>query len=110
MLDQISNNSKIDVSKSIEVIKQPKEKIQKNEVKELSAEDVKKFINDLNKSPLSSNNLKFGFNKENSISVIQIFDKDSDKLIRQFPTKEFFKRIEYFKNEILPGLIMDEKF
>jgi len=86
--------------------------IEKNQedIKKLSKDEIKttkQIINILNES--SNSQLKFGFNDEVGMSTIQVYDRDSDKLIREFPSKEFFNRLMFFRDNILPGLIMDEK-
>lgn len=46
--------------------------------------DIGKMIN-----KLPGNKLEFGFNDENGMATISVFEIDSHKLIRKFPSKEF---------------------
>ena len=118
MLDILSNTQKIDSTpltkqpqtKQEETVKEtPIEKIQE-ESKNLSKDEIKttkQIISLLNDS--SNSQLKFGFNDEAGMSTVQVYERDSEKLIREFPSKEFFSRLMFFRDNILPGLIMDEK-
>ena len=77
-----------------EKIEQPIEEIQK----ELTSEELditKSVVKLLNELP--GNELEFGFNDEARMSTISVFERDSHRLIREFPSKEFFSRLSYFK-------------
>lgn len=92
-------------TKPIEPIKE----LQK-EATELSKDELKltmDIIKVLNELP--GNKLEFGFNEEARMATISVFERDNHKLIREFPSREFFNRLAYFRDNILPGLIMDEK-
>ena len=67
---------------------------------------VKESIDFLNDIP--GNKLKFGFNYEFNEPLVIIYDKN-ENVLREFPSEEFFKRLEYFRDYILPGLFMDKK-
>lgn len=69
-----------------------------------SVKDMVKVLNSLPDSELA-----FDFNEEGKMSVVKVFEKETERLIRQFPSEEFFHRLTYFRDNILPGLIMDEK-
>ena len=113
MIESVNkNNSNIintKVSIKIEEFTLSKKSITKNKEEKISDNEIKKTLDDLNNILLLKNDLRFGYNIENNIPLIEIFNIKTDKLIRQFPTEDFFKRIKYFKEEILPGLIMDEQ-
>lgn len=68
---------------------------------------IKKSIDFLNSLHLT--NIKFDFDNEMNVSLVKIIDEESNRVIRQFPTKEFLKRLKFFKEEILPGLLLDKK-
>jgi len=108
MIDKISEVMTKPVEQNtqpkIEKVEQPIEEIQK----ELTSEELditKSVVKLLNELP--GNQLEFGFNDEAQMSTISVFERDSHRLIREFPSKEFFSRLAYFKDSILPGLLMD---
>jgi len=104
-------NNKIEIQeieKKVNDISNKKEEVKFE--KKYSKKEISKFLNDLNSNSMISDKLKFKFNEKYKTIVIEVIDIEKDKVIRQFPTKEFFKRLEFFKNVILPGLIVDEKF
>jgi flagellar protein FlaG len=118
MLDVISTSQKsldiepISVEKTKEVTEKETHKSNRelNEPKPFTKEDlqsVKKLINILNIIPESE--LKFGFHEEGRMGIVKVMNKDNNKLIRQFPSEEFFDRLIYFRDNILPGLLLDEK-
>jgi len=69
---------------------------------------TKKIVDSLNEIP--GNELKFDFNEDAGMITVKVYEKDSDQLIREFPSQEFFNQLLFFQNTILPGLIIDEKF
>lgn len=92
-------------TKSIEHIKEIQKEaigLSKDELNLLI--DIVKVLNEL-----PGNELEFGFNEEANMGTISIFERENHILIREFPTREFFIRLSYFRDTILPGLIMDEK-
>lgn len=110
MLNAINNNlsSNFDtVEKSQKVSESQKIEPQEKQ-KEMSKDDtisMKKIIDMFNEMP--GNKLKFGFNDEFGMGTVNVYERDSDRLIREFPSKEFFSRMEFFRDNILPGLLMD---
>jgi uncharacterized FlaG/YvyC family protein len=98
MLDSITNNTK---NNFIETTK-----ITKNFDQENKNNIVKESINFLNDIP--GNKLKFGFNYEFNEPLVIVYD-ENENVLREFPSEEFFKRLEYFRDYILPGLFMDKK-
>lgn len=108
MLDKITEGL-VSLSKHIE----PPQRIEKEEpIKEIQRElttdelDITKTVIKL-LNELPGNKLEFGFNDEFGMSTVSVFERDNKRLIREFPSKEFFNRLSYFRDSILPGLIMD---
>jgi len=114
MIDSISNAQRTSQIQSETQVKptenQVKEHQEKVELKELSKEETK-TLKDVVKvlNSLPGNQLEFGFNDEMSMATISVYERDNHKLIREFPSKEFFSRLSYFKDNILPGLLIDNK-
>lgn len=111
MLDVI-----LDTKKSFDINIQPKEVESVKTNKELNTpkpfthEDLKTtktMVEILNTIPDSE--LKFGFSEEGKMGIVKVFEKETERLIRQFPSEEFFNRLTYFRDNILPGLLMVEK-
>lgn len=107
MMDNINNviNNNIDVqnfdkSQNLVNNKEP-EKVSKND--NLSKENIemmKAVIKSLNDFP--SSELRFSFNDEAKIPVVEVYETKSYKLLRQFPSKDFFNRLIFFRDNILP--------
>jgi len=53
--------------------------------------------------------MRFSMNNDFNISVVGVYDKDTNALLHEFPTKDFFKQLTYFTDNILPGLAIDIK-
>lgn len=108
-----NNSLKIETVSKIQPIQKeelkPIEKQQeetKKPISEPEKDTMKQIVKLLNNLP-STNSLEFSFNDEARMSVVEVHERDSKKLIRQFPTEDFFNRLAYFKDNILPGLLMD---
>ena len=76
---------------------------------DLNSEDSEYIVNELNKMTLLNDKLRFSFNEEHHTQIIKVFDRENDILLREFPSKEFFKNLSYFKEHILKGLLFNEK-
>ena len=115
-MNNITENSSIKLDTVTKVqptqkVEKPIEKIQEESKKvftDVEKDTMKQIVKLMNKLP-SANDLEFSFNEEARMSVVEIHERDSKRLIRQFPTEEFFSRLSYFKDNILPGLLMDQK-
>jgi len=87
-------------------------KVQQEEKKEilepkeiqLQKADLSKMMDILNKSPFSDT-LKFGFNNDIEMLYVQIRDRKSDNLIRQYPTEQFIRNIMYSNEQL--GMLFD---
>lgn len=69
-------------------------------------DDLKNVIKALNNTPLLNDKLNFGFSDEAEMLMVQIKDRQTDKLIRQFPTEDFINRLLYYRDNI--GVLFDE--
>jgi len=111
MIDKIGAvNQPIDIEKIKPTNNQIEQHQQEVELKELTKEETKTLkdvVSILNSLP--GNELEFGFNDEMQMATISVYERDKHRLIREFPSKEFFSRLSYFKENILPGLLMDTK-
>lgn len=111
MYGLVENNSQ---QKELPKIEKSSVELKKNEIKE-QKNIQKELENEIQtkKTTLQIGNnqysLKFKFNDEYKMSVVQIFKKDTTELLREFPSEEFFNRMKFFKEEILPGLLLNEK-
>jgi len=84
----------------------------KDLIKKKSTEDIKKELEhlteQLNKemSPLNTD-LEFKYNKKIDNFSVLVIDKKTDKVIREFPTKEALKLMEKMRE--LVGMLFDKK-
>lgn len=73
---------------------------------ELSQEKIKKAIETINKQ-LSHTECQYGFHEKTNRVTIKIVDKDTDKVIKEFPPEETLEMIA--KAWELAGILVDEK-
>jgi uncharacterized FlaG/YvyC family protein len=111
----LENITKLTGIKSHILLSQPNHISTKIENKQMDkslelSNDDKKILKDIVKglNSLPDNQLEFGFNDEHNIPTISVFERKSHRLIREFPSKEFFDRLTYFRDNILPGLLFDK--
>lgn len=73
---------------------------------EMSQEKIKKAIDTINKQ-LSHTECQYGFHEKTNRVMIKIVDKDTDKVIKEFPPEETLEMIA--KAWELAGILVDEK-
>lgn len=73
---------------------------------EFSQEKIKKAIDTINKQ-LSHTECQYGFHEKTNRVTIKIVDKDTDKVIKEFPPEETLEMIA--KAWELAGILVDEK-
>ena len=71
-----------------------------------SKKDLVGLLQELNSSTIYMDKLSFGFSSDINQLLVQIRDKDSNDIIRQYPTEDFIKRFLYHKKAI--GALLDE--
>jgi flagellar protein FlaG len=83
------------------------EEIKKHQ-NELTKQELEKLTRQLNKemSPLNAN-IKFSFNEKVDELVVNVVDKNTDKVIRKIPSEEALKIMEKMKE--LVGALFDNK-
>ena len=74
---------------------------------QVSKSDLKNVLNALNSMPIFRDSLSFGFSEEIGQLMVQIKDKKSDEIIRQYPDEDFINRILYYRDNI--GLLFDKE-
>lgn len=92
----------IEVTKIQPIFKNPSEQ---GEGSPLRTKEKNKLIENLNK--ITANEVKFSMN--DNLVVMKIFKEDSEFLIYEFPSEEFFRGLDFFKDYILKGFIFDKK-
>ena len=98
--------SKIISTVTIDPIKALETKIDKEDKEpKTSKSDLIKLLDNMNKNPILNNSLMFGFSDEESILLVQIRDKKTDDLIRQYPSEQFLTRLRYYREHI--GILLD---
>lgn len=103
--DNVSKATKVN---GIEETEKPKDIVESDDTLEEAFNTVSEFINVYNR------NVSFSKDEESDATVIQIFDSDTQELIRQFPSEELVdlanKISELNKDLNLPsGVFFDEK-
>lgn len=73
---------------------------------ELSQEKIRKAIETINKQ-LSHTECQYGFHEKTNRVMIKIVDKETDKVIKEFPPEETLEMIA--KAWELAGILVDEK-
>lgn len=73
---------------------------------EMSQEKIKKAIETINKQ-LSHTECQYGFHEKTNRVTIKIVDKETDKVIKEFPPEETLEMIA--KAWELAGILVDEK-
>ena len=88
MSNQISDNSNVD------------------EQAEISKEKIKKAVETINKQ-LSNTECQYGFHEKTNRVTLKIVDKETDKVIKEFPPEKTLEMIA--KAWELAGILVDEK-
>jgi len=70
--------------------------------------DIEKSINEVNEL-LKEKNLKVELNRDINMIQIKEFDETGEIVLKSTPPEEYIKRVKYFKENILPSLLLDEK-
>ncbi|WP_165723543.1 MULTISPECIES: flagellar protein FlaG [Pseudoalteromonas] len=76
-------------------------------------DEVKENLERLNKYiPVTSTNLKFEFDEKGDPPIIKVYDKESEKVIREIPSEEFrevAKALEEFADKLAnKGLLLNQ--
>ncbi|NPA88218.1 flagellar protein FlaG [Caminibacter pacificus] len=84
------------------------EHLQDKKSKEEIQKELQQVVEELNKAmnPLNTD-LKFRFNDKVDELVVEVVDKKSDQVIREFPPKEALKLMEKMRE--LVGMLFDKK-
>lgn len=76
------------------------------EQEDLSREKIKKAVETINKQ-LSNTECQYGFHEKTNRVTLKIVDKDTDKVIKEFPPEKTLEMIA--KAWELAGILVDEK-
>lgn len=72
----------------------------------ISKDDVQKLVNDLNKEVEQlETNIRFGFNDKLNGMTVSVYDKETNKILRKFPTDEAVELM--VKMREINGIIFD---
>ena len=89
-------------------IKENKESTNQTSGQQMSAEEVKEMVESFQEmSETIQTKLSFSVDEENNEIVVKIFDKESEELIRQFPSDEMLSLQD--KMSDLAGFLFDQK-
>ena len=78
------------------------------DTKEQGAEQLKQLTKELNEQmDLLNTNITFGFSDETERLYLRVLEKDTGKLIREFPSEEARALAGYFRNAV--GLLFDKE-
>lgn len=86
--------------------KQSGESTYADEQMELSQEKIKKAVETINKQ-LSNTECQYGFHEKTNRVTLKIVDKETDKVIKEFPPEKTLEMIA--KAWELAGILVDEK-
>ena len=81
--------------------------LDENEPKELTNEQIKKAVSDMNKKMSESTSCQFGIHEGTGRVTIKIIDKQTKEILKEFPAEETLKMIE--KAWEIAGIMVDEK-
>ena len=88
--------------------KENKESSNQNSGQQMSTEEVKEMVESFQEmSETIQTKLSFSVDEENNEIVVKIYDKESDELIRQFPSDEMLSLQD--KMTDLAGFLFDQK-
>jgi len=73
----------------------------------VSKSDMLELLHSLNNVPHLKNSLAFGFSDDENLLLVQIRDRETDDLIRQYPSEEFLGRLRYYREHI--GILLDDR-
>lgn len=83
------------------------------EAKAMDMEKLREMVEQTNQSMEAQNRrLMFSVNEDTGIKLIQVFDRDTDKLVRQFPPEEYVgvvKQIQQMMPDESKGLMFKEQ-
>ncbi len=89
-------------------VKETKESSKQTSGPSLTTEEVKEIVESFQEmSETIQTKLSFSVDEENNEIVVKIFDKESEELIRQFPSEEMLALQD--KMSDLAGFLFDEK-
>jgi flagellar protein FlaG len=93
----------------------PQQAPQKTEpdAKSMDMEKLRELVNKTNESmEAQQRRLMFSVNEDTGIKMIQVFDMDTDKLVRQFPPEEYIgvvKQIQQMMPDDSKGFMLKEQ-
>jgi flagellar protein FlaG len=95
-------------SKTVTEIQKANEHIEEKKSKDEIKKELQKVITELNKAmnPLNTA-LKFKFNDKIDELTVQVIDKKTNEVIREFPPKEALRLMEKMRE--LVGMLFDKK-
>ena len=74
---------------------------------DLSPEDVKRTVNELNRLSGSFNEkVQFGFHEKTNRIIIKIIDKDTNEVVSEIPSKYSLRLLEHIQENM--GIFVDE--
>jgi flagellar protein FlaG len=83
------------------------------EAKAMDMEKLREMVEQTNQSmEMQNRRLMFSVNEDTGIKLIQVFDRDTDKLVRQFPPEEYVgvvKQIQQMMPDESKGLMFKEQ-
>ena len=87
----------------------PKENTKSKPDIEISPQQLQQLANiDDFSSIFASTDLEFAFEESEKMSIVKIINKKTEEIIAQIPSKDFFDRMAFFKEHILPGFLFDK--
>ena len=108
MLEEISKLTIRPQELSKQILKPEKvleKEVQETQEVQTSKPELSKVLDALNAMPIFSDTLNFGFSEEDKLLLVQIRDKKTDDLIRQYPSEEFLSGLKYYRDNI--GMLFD---
>lgn len=105
-LNQPQNGAKTEFIGKTELSSQNEDDLNKKDA--LSNEEINKISERLNEQMESlQTNIRFAYNDKISTLYVNVVEKDTNRVIRKFPTENMMKLSEHFKEII--GLLVDKE-
>ncbi|MEM1261515.1 MAG: flagellar protein FlaG [Pseudomonadota bacterium] len=85
----------------LEVVTEPEREASEKSAAEIDSEQLAAFVESLNRrSGNIARQLRFQFDDDANTSVIQVYDRETDELIRQIPSEEVLERLRFRNSDV----------
>lgn len=93
-------------AKEMATVKGTEPKEEGDEREKPSKNELHKLVEELNKNPILTTKLKFGFDENDKVFYVNIIDAETDKIIKRYPDEQAISIAK--KLDELQGVIFDK--